>query len=604
MRRLGRPSTPGLILASLCALAAGGGALLFSAAAGGQAGGGAIPREDVEACMACHSADVDGARAVNHAGLKGSAHKELVCQDCHSSITAAPHTPAMVKEKASCGACHNDAAEAFRKSTHSREDYVPGDHPTCIFCHGSGDPHAITAGSKWTRQQKVQVCTQCHEQRERMGRYKVDPDAVASYKESFHGKALLRFNDLRVAICTDCHLHHDVLSPSHPASTTHRNNAAKTCSQQGCHPGARVNFAMSGANHLRLKVKDTPALYWEEFFFRALTTVTILLLLAGVALDLRREVFGQGRPPRAGRLVGALISLSFLFVVIALTLSVLGAGGVKWTAMAAAGLIGLAVVFHLFRPRKRDEAVPQKRYQRFTLAQRIQHGLLALSFTLLVLTGMPLRFPEVEWLRALNLAMGGLPVSRLVHRGAALVMIFTWIWHTVYLLYRWKQAGFTLKSMTMLPTRKDLADVLDTARYYLGLTAEEPKFDRFQFREKFDYFAVYWGMPIMVLSGLVLWFPIYFGNLLPEVGLSAALIAHSDEAVLAFLAIVLWHFYNTHFNPDSFPMSGVFLTGTMTREEMEREHPLELERLEAAEGEGTGEGPPDQESSPPGSPRP
>jgi cytochrome b subunit of formate dehydrogenase len=118
--------------------------------------------------------------------------------------------------------------------------------------------------------------------------------------------------------------------------------------------------------------------------------------------------------------------------------------------------------------------------------------------------------------------------------------------------------------------------------YYLGLWKEAPKYARFQFKEKFDYFAVYWGMPIMVFSGLVLWFPVYYGNLLPEAGISAAYIAHSDEAILAFLAILTWHLYNAHFNPDSFPMAKTFYTGLKTESEMRHEHPLELAHIEAA----------------------
>jgi cytochrome b subunit of formate dehydrogenase len=188
--------------------------------------------------------------------------------------------------------------------------------------------------------------------------------------------------------------------------------------------------------------------------------------------------------------------------------------------------------------------------------------------------------PGVEWLGHIYVLFGGLAGARIAHRVAAVVMIINWIWHTLYLLYRWRKHGFSFKSWSMWPNRKDWADFIAVSKYYLGLSKEEPRYDRFQFREKFDYFAVYWGMPIMVFSGLVLWFPIYFGNRLPEIGLSFDYIAHSNEAILAFLAIVLWHFYNTHFNPDNFPMSPTWYTGTKTQEERAREHPLELARLE------------------------
>lgn len=559
---------------------------------------GRIAREDVDTCMACHAEEIDGARAVDLAALSASPHKDLKCQDCHSSINAAPHTPQMLKEKASCATCHPDEGEAFAKSAHAKPDQSPGDHPTCVSCHSPGDPHAVVAASTADRRRKVALCSDCHAQTERMGRYGVDPDAVPSYNESFHGKAFLRFGMTNVAICTDCHRYHDVLPSRNPESPVHRNNAARTCAQSGCHPGAQINFAMSGANHLRLKIKESPVLQIEEMFFRWLTLGVITFLLGGIALDLRKRVFGADAPP-AGRLVGFLIALSFLFLVASLLMAYLHVGGAPWSALTAIGIMILAFVLYLTRPHPRVERAKMKLFPRFTVAQRWQHFLLAISFTVLMLTGLPLRFAEVEWLQTFYLLFGGITGARIAHRVAAVVMIFTWIWHTLYLLYRWSKAGFSLKSWTMWPTRKDVSDFIAVTKSYLGLSQEEPKYDRFQFREKFDYFAVYWGMPIMVFSGLVLWFPIYFGNRLPEIGLSFAYIAHSDEAILALLVIVIWHFYNTHFNPAFFPMNPVFYTGSLTQEEMERDHPLELERLVKQEQTASTQDAP--QSSPPAS---
>jgi hypothetical protein len=101
------------------------------------------------------------------------------------------------------------------------------------------------------------------------------------------------------------------------------------------------------------------------------------------------------------------------------------------------------------------------------------------------------------------------------------------------------------------------------------------------FREKFDYFAVFWGLPVMMMSGLILWFPVFFGNLLPDLAIPVAYIAHSDEAILAISAIVVWHFYNVHYKPDKFPMSWVWLTGRISEHDIQHEHPLEYERLTA-----------------------
>ena len=136
----------------------------------------------------------------------------------------------------------------------------------------------------------------------------------------------------------------------------------------------------------------------------------------------------------------------------------------------------------------------------------------------------------------------------------------------------------------MIPSWKDARDWRDTSLYYFGVRRALPKYDRFNFREKFDYFAVFWGLPVMMLSGLVLWFPVFFGNRLPDLAIPVAYIAHSDEAILAISAIVVWHFYNVHYNPEKFPMSWVWLTGRISEPDIQREHPLEYERLVAPQG--------------------
>jgi len=547
-----------------------------------------ISREDVDACLACHSMPMGTKRAVSKDALAHSAHASLKCQDCHTTITAAPHTPEMLKEKATCAACHPDEQASYAKSIHARTDKAAGDHPTCVSCHGGGDPHAIAKAATLDRRAQIALCSNCHRDKQRMARYGPDTDAVPSYEASFHGKALLRYGNLKVAICTDCHGHHDVLAPADSAAPTNRANVARTCGQPGCHPGAKTNFAMSGANHLRLKMKDSLFLRLEDLFFIVLTVGTITILLIGVALDLLREITDK-QAPRSGRPAGIAISLSFLCIVATLIMSYLGIPGKRWPFIGALILFVVALILRVLQPRREPSPASQRKYLRLTLSQRLQHGALALSFIGLVLSGLPLRYANVEGLRQMYLMLGGLGTMRVFHRTCGVIMIATWIWHTVYLLYRWWKAGFTLSSWTMFPTFKDVRDFFHLVWYYFGLAKEPPKFERFQLKEKFDYFAVYWGMPIMVLSGLVLWFPVMLGNWLPEIGVSAALIAHSDEAVLAFVTIVTWHFYNTHFNPERFPINLVFWTGTLTEEEMARDHPLELERIKAA-----GEAKPDE----------
>ncbi len=200
----------------------------------------------------------------------------------------------------------------------------------------------------------------------------------------------------------------------------------------------------------------------------------------------------------------------------------------------------------------------ERTFVRLSLFQRIQHWLLLGSFLLLALTGLPMRFPEVQWLGLIYVTVGGLQVARIIHRAAAIVMIADGIVHAVYITALLVRNRFRVRAAwPMIPNAKDARDWWATTKYYFGFAEELPEYDRFNFREKFDYFAVFWGLPVMMFSGLVLWFPVFFGNRLPDLALGMAYIAHSDEAILAISAIVVWHFYNVHYNPDKFPMSWV-----------------------------------------------
>ena len=219
-------------------------------------------------------------------------------------------------------------------------------------------------------------------------------------------------------------------------------------------------------------------------------------------------------------------------------------------------------------------------FERLTLFQRSQHLVMVVSFTALALTGLPMRFPDTVGLTHVYGALGGLARARQIHRGAAVLMIADGVVHLGYLVVLLIHARFNVReAWPMLPTWKDAEDWWGTSLYYVGIRRGLPRYDRFNFREKFDYFAVFWGLPVMMCSGLVLWFPVFFGNLLPDLAIPIAYIAHSDEAILAISAIVVWHFYNVHYNPDKFPMSQVWLTGRISLHDIQREHPLEYERL-------------------------
>ena len=220
--------------------------------------------------------------------------------------------------------------------------------------------------------------------------------------------------------------------------------------------------------------------------------------------------------------------------------------------------------------------VADEQFERLSLNIRLQHGLMAISVILLVLTGIPLKFHESGWARALIGLFGGPDVSPIVHRVGAVGLIVVGFWHLVYItLFREGRWNF----LHLLPRPKDAVDAFKQIRYYLSLTDERPKFDRFSYVEKFDYWAVYWGMVIMIGSGTVLWFTDFWLRWAPKWATDIAKEAHSDEALLATLAIVIWHFYNVHFNPHKFPMNRTFLDGKISARDMIEEHPLEYERM-------------------------
>jgi len=229
-------------------------------------------------------------------------------------------------------------------------------------------------------------------------------------------------------------------------------------------------------------------------------------------------------------------------------------------------------------PEARGTEPQEETFQRFNLHFRIQHMILFTSVILLIVTGLPLKFPESP-LGGLVWLLGGLDTSRILHRVGGSGLVVVGIYHMAYTLFHPDgRRDFWL----LLPRVKDVLDAIQAIRFNLGLASSKPRFDRFSYIEKFDYWAVYWGCVIMIGSGALLWFETLSLTYLPKFMLDIAKEAHSDEALLATLAIVIWHFYNVHFNPSRFPGSTTWWTGRISKHEMIEEHPLEYERIMAA----------------------
>lgn len=218
-------------------------------------------------------------------------------------------------------------------------------------------------------------------------------------------------------------------------------------------------------------------------------------------------------------------------------------------------------------------------YWRFNLFHRFIHVLVMTSFAGAALSGMSLKFRTTAWAKVAMQLMGGVPGAAWLHRVCAIVIAFYCLLHFVFIIYYLvRHKGPIFGGSSMIPRPQDIVDLWMHFLYFVG-KRPRPKFDRFTYWEKFDYWAVFWGVLIIGLSGLVLWFPDLATKFLPGIVLNIAQIMHSDEAVLAVGFIFVVHMFNTHLRPEKFPVDMSIFTGKMAEEELESEHGLEWERV-------------------------
>ena len=230
--------------------------------------------------------------------------------------------------------------------------------------------------------------------------------------------------------------------------------------------------------------------------------------------------------------------------------------------------------------------VPERQFVRFSRLQRILHICMIVSFMCLALTGLTLKFSYTSWAAVLSHLLGGFESAGNIHRSAALVMFGVFIAHLVDLYRQKKREHASWLAMlfgpgSMMPNRRDLTELVGTLKWFVGL-GKRPAYGRWTYWEKFDYFAVFWGIAVIGSTGLTLWFPVFFTRFIPGSFLNVATIIHSDEALLATGFIFTVHFFNTHLRPEKFPMDITVFTGRMPLEELERDKPREYEALVAS----------------------
>ncbi len=214
--------------------------------------------------------------------------------------------------------------------------------------------------------------------------------------------------------------------------------------------------------------------------------------------------------------------------------------------------------------------------QRFSNWARAQHVAAIVFFGLLVVTGMPQKWPYLDASRWLIDSLGGLQAVRWLHRAAGVGFTVLLVAHLAVAI-----TGVSTRRSrpSMLLSRRDFRDAIDNLRYYVGWAERPPKFGRFDYRQKFEYWGLVFGGAIMILSGFILLFPILTSQLLPAELIPVAKVTHSYEALLALLIIVVWHIAGASLTPESFPMDTSIFTGRIPKEKLRREHALEYERL-------------------------
>ncbi len=468
------------------------------------------------ACADCHQ-DV---AAENRLGVHGRARAHgnqsaPDCAVCHGDVHQVQRTGTDAFRKSIpsiCGMCHDQVYAQYEQSVHGKAaaaGIVAA--PVCSTCHGEHQiqPPAV-ATSPVNPVHIPETCGRCHGNVALARRFDLPQDVVVSYEASFHGLAL-NAGQQTVANCSTCHGVHEILPSSDPRSSINPRNLPRTCGK--CHPGAGTRFAI-GQIHWSGQ-SEPAAMRWVRGFYVMLIPFLVGLMALHNLGDWARKLFRTRLLVRPG-----------------------GARRNPVQRVAAAGI-------RMFR------------------FERVEHGLLVLSFAVLVWSGFALRFPGQWWATPLLAWEAGWAVRGTVHRIAGLVLLGVAVMHVISLF---ANRNLRLHWKSLLPRAADAREGVAAFGYNLGLRRQRPVISSHSYIEKVEYWAVLWGVMVMALTGILLWAHAWILAWLPAIVLNVAGSIHFYEAVLATLAIVVWHFYRVIFDPDVYPVDPSWLTGYSVRE--------------------------------------
>ncbi len=583
---------------------------------------------------------------VNVTELAESAHKTITCVKCHSDVTANMERPCETARKVDCSNCHAEESDIYFESGHGKAYFSKDENaPYCTDCHGTHLVKTKTDESSPVFKSSIPtLCGDCHSKNGKAGEGTdlLEKDAFHDYSTSVHGKSLIQKGLLSTAVCTDCHTTHFMLKESDERSSVHPKNIANTCGN--CHKGiyneyiasdhaykpdeGEIKYPTCGTCHSAHLVSDV-----HEDNFMAEITMQCGKCHSDLA-DTYLETY-HGKAYQLGYLDAARCSdchgahniykmsnpnstigprnivktcqkchedANMKFAGYLTHATHYNKSKFPWLFYTFWAMTGLLISVFLFfglhtllwlprsimamRKKKRHPKIKgkQKFVRRFTKRQSITHIFVIISFVLLALTGMILKFAYMDWAQGLAKLIGGAYAAGIIHRFAAVITFGYFGYHVISLFQIKNKKQLSFKKFIFGPNSlmfnmQDIRDFWATIKWFVG-KGPRPSYGRWTYWEKFDYMAVFWGVIVIGSTGLVLWFPVFFTMLLPGWVINVAQIIHSDEALLAVGFIFTIHFFNTHLRPESFPMDTVIFTGHVPLEEYKEDRPREFEELE------------------------
>jgi len=577
-------------------------------------------------CLACHD-------KVDAKQFAGSVHGPLGCTDCHAGLSGpGPHDPA--PKPVDCGSCHPDSVASWNDSLHAKAVKSGSARGAkCADCHGS--PHAILPSSdpkSMTAHSAIPMtCARCHAQKFAMEKAGLSTQSATSYQDSVHGRAIAHDGASKAAVCTDCHDHHAVRPANDPLSGIFKFNVARTCGkchaaiaaqyvdsvhgkslargnwnapvctdchgvhtisksadqERGprascarCHDGVRLTQEF-GVPASRVQSYESS---YHGMARRMGSTVAADCASCHGAHDIRRSadprsaVHIRNLPKTCGKChAGAAANFARGKIhIVAGDVSDAPSRAVTWIRLIYIVLIVLTIggmalhnILIWVRKARKARKASGRTIVRMNLNQRVQHIVLVASFTVLVISGFALAWPDSLLARCFGTSE---ELRRLVHRIAAVVMIVLGLYHLGY-MFLTREGRKGLRDLWFrFSDARDLADVLRD---------RHPQSGRFTYAEKAEYWAGLWGTMVMAVTGLVIWYAVGVAQWIPRWWVDIATTIHFYEAILATLAIIIWHFYHVIFDPDVYPMNWAWYDGKMSEHQFKEEHPKAYEEMNA-----------------------